>query len=163
MAAATAFLSVRPRSVTEVRRRLAQLGYPVALSDTVVERLVDLGYLDDRAFANAWIESRDRARPRGALALRRELALKGLARELIDEVLEERGTAAGAAPTEPELAAAARLLARREAALRREAEPRRRRQRAYALLARHGFTPDICRQATSAFLGADPELAGGDG
>ena len=40
--------------------------------DQVVERLVDIGYLDDRAFARAWVESRDRSRPRGANALRIE-------------------------------------------------------------------------------------------
>ena len=38
------------------------------------------GYLDDAAFARTWVESRDRARPRGESALRRELTLKGMAR-----------------------------------------------------------------------------------
>ena len=49
-----------------------------------------LGYLDDVAFAAAWVESRDRARPRGSLALRQELLRKGVPREAIDEVLAER-------------------------------------------------------------------------
>jgi regulatory protein len=173
MEAAAAFLAVRPRSVAEVRRRLRHLGYPAGLGDEVVDRLVELGYLDDIAFARAWVESRDRARPRGILALRQELQRKGVSREVADEILAERAAAAegdpdlvGGARTvalEAELAAAARLLARRDLALRREADPRRRRQNAYALLARHGFTPDVCRRAVVDALDGDPELVEADG
>ena len=45
----------------------------------------------------------------------------------------------------PDQAAAERLLARNARSLARVADPRQRRQRAYALLARNGFDPDICR------------------
>jgi hypothetical protein len=41
-------------------------------------------------------------------------------------------------------AAAERLLRRKLPAILREVDPRRRRQRAYALLARGGFSPDLC-------------------
>jgi len=156
MEAAAAFLAVRPRSVAETRGRLSQLGYPPVLCDQVVERLVSLGYLDDVAFSRAWVESRDRARPRGSLALRQELLRKGVPRAIIDGALDARGsgsrpgedgaTGAGASTsTEAEVQAARRLLDRRAATLGREADPRRRRQKAYALLARHGFPPDVCR------------------
>ena len=46
--------------------------------------------LDDEAFARAWVESRDRARPRGERAIREELRLKGIDRETVDVVLGER-------------------------------------------------------------------------
>ena len=88
--AAAAFLEVRPRSVDEMRRRLRHLGYPAALIEVVIDRLLAYGYLDDEAFARAWVESRDRARPRGEAALRRELVLKGIDRELISAVLAGR-------------------------------------------------------------------------
>jgi len=65
MAAAARFLEARSRSVVEVRRRLTGAGYQPALVDGAIERLLELGMLDDRAFAEAWIASRDRARPRG--------------------------------------------------------------------------------------------------
>ena len=55
--------------------------------------------LDDEAFARAWVESRDRARPRGERAIREELRLKGVDRASIDLVLAERRDAA---PTEGE-------------------------------------------------------------
>ena len=56
----------------------------------VVDRLVELGYLDDAAFARAWVESRDRARPRGAVALRRELSARACPTTPSAEVLAAR-------------------------------------------------------------------------
>jgi regulatory protein len=150
MDAAAAFLSVRPRSVSETRRRLHHLGYPHALVDGVLDRLIEMDYLDDAAFARAWVESRDRARPRGETALRRELALKGVARPVVDEILAER--VESTTGEDPNRTAADALLARRRSTLSREADPARRRQKAYALLARNGFDPETCREAASSFV-----------
>ncbi|HEU4573028.1 MAG TPA: RecX family transcriptional regulator, partial [Candidatus Limnocylindrales bacterium] len=69
--AAARFLEARSRSVAEVRRRLTRAGYRADLIEGAIERLGDLGMLDDEAFGRAWVESRDRARPRGEIALRR--------------------------------------------------------------------------------------------
>jgi regulatory protein len=140
LAAALRFLEARARSVAEVRRRLTQAGYQAALVEGAIQRLVDLGMLDDAAFARSWIESRDRARPRGERALRQELRLKGLDGALVDEALGERAEAG----TDVDELAAQRVLARHAAALGRVADPRARRQRAYALLARNGFDPGVC-------------------
>ena len=147
--AALRFLEARARSEAEVRRRLTSAGYRPDLVDGAVVRLGELGILDDEAFARAWVESRDRARPRGERALRRELSLKGIDREVLDDVLEERRDAAGDEGTNVDLDAARRLLARNARSLERVADPRTRRQRAYALLARNGFDPDVCREASS--------------
>lgn len=154
MEAAAGFLAVRPRSIAETRRRLRHLGYPHSLVDEVVDRLIEMRYLDDEAFARSWIESRDRARPRGEAALRRELALKGVSREVVDLLLHERTAAPGSTggrETAGDGVAARRLIDRRRATLDREPDPRRRRQKAYALLARNGFDPDICREVSAAF------------
>jgi len=162
--AAARFLEVRPRSVDEVRRRLRDAGYRLDLVVAAIERLTDLGMLDDEAFARAWVESRDRARPRGERALRSELRRKGVVDSIVTEVLGERdaglgGAAApdgGGAPAESaDETAAARLLARRGAAAAREADPRRRRAKAYALLARNGFDPDVAGRAVAAWLTQD--------
>jgi regulatory protein len=139
LAAALRFLEARPRSATEVRRRLTEAGYREELVTGTIARLVELGVLDDQAFARAWLESRDRARPRGERALRSELARKGIDRQLADDVLEEREQARPDADAE----AAGRLLERHASALARISDPRARRQRAYALLARSGFDPDL--------------------
>lgn len=139
--AAARLLEARPRSVAETRRRLTGAGYRTDLVEAAIGRLADLGYLDDGAFARAWVESRDRARPRGETALRRELRLKGVDGPVIDAVLEERRTPDGAATADPDADAADRLVQRHARALARVTDPRRRRQRVYALLARNGFDP----------------------
>jgi SOS response regulatory protein OraA/RecX len=167
MEAAAAFLAVRPRSVAETRARLMSLGYQASLVQTAIERLTTIGYLDDEAFARAWVESRDRARPRGEHALRLELTRKGIDRQTIDGILDERTEAARANPPSssagndsgagvdsagsPDVAAAERLLERRRPALLREADPRKRRQKAFTLLARNGFDPDVCRSVAARF------------
>jgi regulatory protein len=156
LAAAVRFLESRQRSIREVRRRLGQAGYPTPLIEAAIDRLGELGYLDDEAFARAWVESRDRARPRGERALRSELALKGVPREIVDRVLAERrpaseGTAGDGTADE---AAAERLLERRGRALLRIADVRVRRNRAYALLARSGFDPDVAGRVAAAFAAA---------
>jgi regulatory protein len=159
MEAAAAFLAVRPRSITETKRRLRDLGYPQPLVDQVIERFAEIGYLDDEAFSRAWVESRDRARPRGDTALRRELAQKGVARQIVDDILGERLDAAE--DGDPNLAAATALLERKRAALAHEPDERKRRQKAYALLARSGFDPETCR-TVSASVTRDVGETGGD-
>jgi regulatory protein len=150
--AAARFLEARSRSIGEVRRRLGQAGYRAELVEAAIARLTELGMLDDATFGRAWVESRDRAHPRGERALRRELQLKGIDRELVDALLEERrdGDGSGDGPTTPDLEAARRLIARSSRALERVADPRVRRQRAYALLARHGFDSETCREVAAA-------------
>jgi regulatory protein len=160
--AAARFLELRSRSVDEIRRHLAAARYPANLIERAIVRLLELGMLDDRAFGRAWVESRDRARPRGEQVLRRELRLKGLERDLIAEILAERAGEgqpdddgfASSRAIEPgvDRRAAEKLLARRGAALGRIADPRSRRQRAYALLARNGFGPEICREVSARFV-----------
>ena len=155
--AAARFLEARSRSVAEVRRRLADAGYRPELVEGAITRLSELGMLDDDTFARSWVESRDRARPRGERAIREELRLKGIERATVDVVLEERRTAA-AGPDDatgdegarsPDRRAAERLLAKHDRALARVTDPRQRRQRAYALLARNGFDPETCREVAA--------------
>lgn len=171
LAAALRYLEVRARSVTETRRRLADAGYRRELIEGAIVRLLALGLLDDEAFARQWVESRDRARPRGENALKRELRLRGVESRIVDDVLGSRRGAMLAPrlrepaeggmdelPSDPDEAAARRLLERRRRDLDRVADPRKRRARAYALLARNGFSPDIAaRLAAETIEGASGE------
>lgn len=166
LAAALRRLEVRAFSVAALRRRLLEAGYRIDLVDGVIERLLALGLLDDARYARDWIEARDRARPRGTAALRRELAQRGVEPGIITAALAERAAAGDAAETGTSASdhvvatgaderAAAALLGRRGAALGRIADPRLRRQRAYALLARNGFDPDVCAAVVAGWLAAD--------
>jgi len=149
--AAARFLEARARSIGEVRRRLKSAGYRADLVEEAITRLGELGMLDDEAFAKAWVESRDRARPRGERALADELRLRGVDRAVIVAALDERREASAAAESDDDEtapsadeAAAIRLLERNSRLLARVVDPRARRQRAYALLARNGFDPGVC-------------------
>jgi len=175
LAAALRYLEARARSVTETRRRLSEAGYRDELVDGAIERLIALGLLDDEAFARHWVESRDRARPRGEVALRRELRLRGVDPAIVDAVLAERRAPAavrlsgeppeshGDAVVDPDEAAARRLLERRRRDLERVTDPRKRRARAYALLARNGFGPEIAARLAASLAGLGEDAADGPG
>jgi regulatory protein len=170
LTAAARFLEARPRSTDEVRHRLREAGYRDELVEAALLRLTELGFLDDAGFARTWVESRDRARPRGVRALRDELRRLGVAAADIEGALAAReAVAAGGDPDDPRLvpgdgeraaseasdaAAAALLLARKGASLMREPDLRKRRARAYALLARAGFDPGTAGQASATWLQA---------
>ena len=51
MAAAARLLESRSRSVADLRTRLARAGWPAAFVDQALERLADIGLLDDEAYA----------------------------------------------------------------------------------------------------------------
>jgi SOS response regulatory protein OraA/RecX len=168
--AAARFLEARPRSVVEVRRRLGRAGYRSELVEGAIARLTELGMLDDAEFARLWVESRDRAHPRGEHALIIELRQKGIDAPTIAATLKARREAAvrwedaptlapdgvpgpfDEAPQDPDRVAARKLLASKARSLERVADPRLRRQKAYALLARSGFAPDVCREASIEFM-----------
>jgi regulatory protein len=81
------YLSYRPRSRAEVLTYLQQQDVAEAQAQDIVARLERIGLLDDEAFAQFWIENREKFRPRGPQALRYELRNKGIADEIIDRVL----------------------------------------------------------------------------
>lgn len=83
------YLSFRPRSQEEVRRYLRKKETPPEIIEAALERLQRLDYLNDRSFTSFWVENRERFNPRGAQALRNELRMKGVEREIVDEVVDD--------------------------------------------------------------------------
>ena len=102
--AALRLLSYRPRSVAEVRRRLARK-WPPPVIDRVVLFLQEHNYLDDAAFAQLWRRGREQRKPRGPRALRQELRQLGVDREVIEEALEDFDAPANAHKAGQKLAA----------------------------------------------------------
>lgn len=82
-------LSFRPRSTQEIRQNLTRHGITEPIADAAIQRLQDMGYLDDVAFARFWVENRTQFKPRGASALRYELAQKGISRDIADPIIAE--------------------------------------------------------------------------
>ncbi len=127
------FISFRPRSAEEVRRNLTRRGLAETLVEVTLERLKANGLVDDRSFAQTWIENRSTFRPRSKSALKMELRRKGLNDELIASALE------GQVDEDALAAEAARKYARRLAGL----EWPEFRKKLGSFLARRGFSYEI--------------------
>ncbi len=83
------YLSFRPRSREEVRRYLQRKETPPYIIDAALERLDRLNFVNDRAFVEFWVENRDKFNPRGARALKNELRMKGVERDIVDELVDK--------------------------------------------------------------------------
>jgi regulatory protein len=83
------YLATRPRSRWETARRLRRAGLPEDVTAATVNRLAELGYLDDAAFARWWLEQRDRHAPRGRRLIEDELRQHGVPRDIIDAFRDE--------------------------------------------------------------------------
>lgn len=81
------YLGYRPRTTREVERHLAAKGYEPDLVRRAVSEMTDRGYLNDRRFAEAWVEERRGRKGYGALALKRELEQKGISPVIAEDVL----------------------------------------------------------------------------
>ena len=89
---AVRFLGTRPRSRWEVERRLRRAGADDGVVTAAIERLTELGYVDDAAFARWWGEQRDRHAPRGVRMIEAELRQHGVPRDVIEAYREEHAS-----------------------------------------------------------------------
>ncbi len=80
--AALTFLSYRPRTDREVRRKLAERGFAEGTIETAMQRLGAVGLVDDEAFIGAFVRDRIAHRPMGVRRMAQELYLKGVPRDV---------------------------------------------------------------------------------
>ena len=86
---AARYISYRPRTEQEVRKKLSDQDYPEELIDEVLGRLSKLNIVSDGKYAKFWIENRSTFRPRSHRMLALELVRKGVSKENIEEALED--------------------------------------------------------------------------
>src|ERR1700751_1676634 len=144
-------LTARARTRAELAGQLAKRGYPDDLSTRVLDRLTDVGLLDDADFAEQWVHSRRANAGKGKRALAAELHTKGVDNDVITSVLGGINPAA-------ERGRAEQLVRSR---LRREkvgddADVRVSR-RLVAMLARRGFDQTLAYDVVSAELTTERE------
>ncbi len=132
---AVRLLAYRPRSEQELRDRLLRKGLGRNAADHAIEKLRSLGYLDDRAFAKFWAETRQAFRPRSRRLMAGELRRKGIDQTAVAEAVE---------PISDE--AAAYVAAARRARGLAKLEYKRFRERLGAFLTRRGFSYDVARR-----------------
>lgn len=145
--AAFEYLSHRPRSRAEVRRRLSRKGFGEDAVAFAIDRCVELDYLDDRVFAADFAKDRIRLKPRGALRIESELRKKGVseadAKAGIEDAFREEGV------TERELLERA---ARKRWRSRRSDDPEVVRRRLSSYLGRRGFRHSEIRDVVESLL-----------
>ncbi|GAA1843264.1 regulatory protein RecX [Microbacterium koreense] len=80
-------LRTRSLSVREARGVLAEAGLPSEATETVIDRLVDLGYLDDAALAEHLVHVAVDRKGQGRQAIARTLAQRGVPRDVADAAI----------------------------------------------------------------------------
>ena len=87
-------LTARARTRAELEGQLAKRGYPYDVSKRVLDRLTQVGLIDDADFAEQWVRSRRANAGKGKRALAAELRTKGVDNDVITAALD--GIDAGA-------------------------------------------------------------------
>lgn len=129
-------LSFRARSEKEIAERMAQKGYEPFIIDKTIAYLKEQGYINDKAFAEAFIKDKLELNGHGRNRIRWELYKKGVSRELVDELLEK-------VVTPDEEYEKAKMLAERKMKLwQKDSKPVQYRKLS-GLLARKGYSFDL--------------------
>ena len=139
-------LSFAPRSRAHLTSVLAKRNVPDDISEAVLDRLTEVGLIDDAEYAAMWVRSRQRAKGLSRRALRDELLRNGIDRDHIDEALTQIDDA-------DELATARALVERKlgsVASLEFPAQVRR----LVGMLARKGYSAQLAFDVVKQVLGA---------
>jgi regulatory protein len=145
-------LTVRARTRSELAAALAKRGYPDDVSGDVLDRLTQVGLVDDEDFAEQWVRSRRVNAGKGKRALAAELRTKGVDDEVISATL------AGIDPS-AERARAEQLVADK---LRRErltdaAEDLKLTRRLVGMLARRGYDQGMAFDVVKVVMASERE------
>ena len=130
----------------ELDRALQAKNVPEGVIDGVLDRLQEVGLVNDASFAVDWVTSRQQRRHLSRRVLRRELQAKGVERSHIDSALDQVDRNA-------ELTSARDLADRKLASMSgvaREVQYRR----LAGMLSRRGFDSAITTQVLADVLGA---------
>jgi regulatory protein len=141
------YLAYKPRTETEVRRKLQESDTPPPVVEEVIARMHDLGYLDDEEYAQDYAHNRFSNKGYGPIRIRRELVKRGVDRGLADRAVDD--LFAEVDPT-----AAAREHAEKYwPRIADEDDPRRQKQKLHDYLRRRGFSADTIYPLLDEFIG----------
>ena len=144
-------LTGQPRTRAELAGLLAEREIPEEVADEVLDRFVEVGLIDDAAFATAWVESRHRGRGLGKRALAQELRRRGVDDELARDALDE---------LEPEQEEeTARALVRRKLRSMRSLDREVAMRRLLGMLARKGYPGGLAMTVVKQELSASHEAS----
>ncbi|AII04347.1 MULTISPECIES: recombination regulator RecX [Rhodococcus] len=124
-------LTDRARSRAELAERLAKKGYSAEIAERVLDRLTEVGLVNDADFAQQWVHSRHTYSGKGKRALALELRRKGIGQDDAAEALAQ-------IDSEDERARATELVAKKLRTVSADDRDRAVR-RLVSMLARRGF------------------------
>ncbi|MEO7261185.1 MAG: regulatory protein RecX [Jatrophihabitantaceae bacterium] len=142
-------LTQRARTRAELCEALAARGVPELASAKVLDRLADVGLVDDRAFADEYVLSRQRDRGLAVREISRQLRNKGVDEMVITAAVGDIGA-------EAESATAGQLVARKLRSMTR-LTPEVKTRRLVGMLVRKGYSPSMAFQIVRDAVGASPE------
>lgn len=82
------WLSIRPRSEWEIKNYLKLKKQNEKTIEEILKKLTQLGYVDDKKFAELWVENRRLLKPISRRRLVQELRAKRVPNEVVDEALQ---------------------------------------------------------------------------
>lgn len=133
------YLSYKPRTKTEVERRLRRDDYREVVIDEVVTYLEEREYIDDKTYARLFAEERFTSKGYGPYRVEQDLRKRGVAAEAIEDALAE------VYDSESMREEALRQAEKRWPRLSGESDTRKRKKKLYDFLARRGFPFEIVR------------------
>lgn len=139
-------LAVRARSRAELEKRLGEKGFRLEVTAAALDRLAEVGLVDDGSFAEQWVHERHTYSGRGKKALHRELREKGVAPDAAENAL-------AIVTDDAERARATDLVRRKLATLSRDLDRDKAVRRLVGMLARRGY------DQSTAFAVVTAELA----
>lgn len=128
-------LKFRQRSRKEIEFRLKQKKFEEPVIKETVAFLKDRGFIDDAAFARAWIDARLK-KPLGLRRIKEELRIKGIDSDIININLGQ------IKQDYCEEEVVSRIAADKLKKLK-GIEPQKAKQRIYSYLLRRGFSPEV--------------------
>ena len=141
-------LTMSPKSRAQLADALAAKGIPDEAAAALLDRYTEVGLIDDAAFAQAWVSTRQASRGLATRVLAQELRRKGIDKDIIGPAL---------ATIEPDAEeASARMLVQRRLRSMRGLEPSVATRRLLGMLARKGYPSEL------AFRVIREELPGSD-
>lgn len=146
-------LTARDRSRHELHQALERREFEPAIITRVVERLQEVGLVDDERFTDAFIRSRTASKKAGPALLRRELRERGVKEELIESALAELD--------HDQVLTTAMDLARRKLNQSQGKDRQTIKRRIYSVLSRKGYSHDLSMRVMAEVM-AEVESPGGD-
>ncbi len=144
-------LTGAPKSRTQLEDALTRKGCPPDVAARVLDRFEEVGLVDDVAFAQTFVRSKQAGRGLARRALAHELRAKGVDDEVARGVLDE-------VDPEQERARAHELVAKKLRTMH-GLDRTRQVRRLSGMLARKGYGPEVTRLVVNEALDATPEQA----